>query len=62
MLFIHLLDGNPTYSKRVLKLLDESYDRKDRLLTSYLAVGETVAEDSATAQKRRRTSVFDSTI
>jgi predicted nucleic acid-binding protein len=43
MLFIYLLDDHPVYGPRVLKMLDESFNRKDQLLTSYLAVGETVA-------------------
>ena len=43
MLFVYLMDDHPTYSQRVLQLLDRSYRRGDSLLTSYLALGEIVA-------------------
>lgn len=40
MLIIYLLEGNPTYSKRVQHLLQRSYERGDLLFTSFLAFGE----------------------
>ena len=43
MLLIYLMDGNPKYHRRMLELLKISYRRKDRLLTSYLALGEVLA-------------------
>ena len=43
MLFIYLLEGNPTFFTRVQQLLDRSYRRGDRLYTSYLALGEVLA-------------------
>lgn len=43
MLIIYLLEGNPTYSKRVEHLLQRSYERGDSLFTSYLAIGEVMA-------------------
>lgn len=43
MLFIYLLEGNPTYSKRVQHLLQRSYERRDSLYTSFLAYGEVMA-------------------
>ena len=43
MLIIYLLEGNPTYSKRVQHLLQRSYERGDSLFTSFLAYGEVMA-------------------
>jgi uncharacterized protein len=43
MLIIYLLEGNPTYSKRVQHLLQRSYEREDSLFTSFLAYGEVMA-------------------
>ncbi len=43
MLFIYLLEDNPTFAPRVRHLLDRSYNRNDQLFTSYLALGEVMA-------------------
>ena len=43
MLFIYLLEDHPFYRPRVLKMLDQSYNRDDQLLTSHLAFGEVIA-------------------
>ena len=43
MLFIYLLEGHPAYSARARHLLSRSYDRRDSLFTSYLALGEILA-------------------
>ena len=43
MLLIYLLEGNPTYSKRVQDLLKSAYEREDRLFTSYLGLAEVMA-------------------
>jgi predicted nucleic acid-binding protein len=43
MLIIYLLEGNPSYSKRVQYLLQRSFERKDSLHTSFLAFGEVLA-------------------
>jgi uncharacterized protein len=43
MLIIYLLEGNPTYSKRVQHLLQRSFERGDSLFTSFLAYGEVMA-------------------
>jgi predicted nucleic acid-binding protein len=43
MLLIYLLEGNPTYAKRVQHLLQRSYERGDSLFTSFLAYGEVMA-------------------
>lgn len=43
MLFIYMLDGHPSYSARVLHLLDRAHERGDSLFTSYLALGEVLA-------------------
>jgi len=43
MLFIYLLEDNPTFSTRVQQLLDRAYNRDDLLFTSYLALGEVMA-------------------
>lgn len=40
MLLIYLLEGDPTYRRRIQQLLDSSYARGDRLLTGCLAIGE----------------------
>lgn len=43
MLFIYLLEGHPTYSKRVQHLLQRAFERGDTLHTSCLALGEVMA-------------------
>jgi predicted nucleic acid-binding protein len=43
MLIIYLLEGNPTFSKRVQHLLQRSFERGDSLYTSFLAYGEVMA-------------------
>lgn len=43
MLFIYLLEDNPTFSPRVQRLLERAYNRGDSLCTSYLALGEMMA-------------------
>ena len=43
MLLIYLLEGHPTYSKRVQHLLQKSFERGDALYTSFLAYGEVMA-------------------
>jgi predicted nucleic acid-binding protein len=43
MLFIYLLEDNPTFSTRVQLLLERAYNRNDLLFTSYLALGEVMA-------------------
>jgi uncharacterized protein len=43
MLFIYLLERNPTYFGRVQWLLERSYAREDRLFTSFLGLGEVMA-------------------
>jgi predicted nucleic acid-binding protein len=43
MLIIYLLEGNPSYSKRVQHLLQRSFERGDSLYTSFLAYGEVMA-------------------
>ena len=43
MLIIYLLEGNPSYSKRVQHLLERSFERGDSLYTSFLAYGEVMA-------------------
>jgi len=43
MLFIYLLEDNPSFSPRVRRLLDRSYNRGDQLFTSYLTLGEVMA-------------------
>ena len=40
MLFIYLFEGNPEFAPRVQELLDRSFNRRDILLTSHLALGE----------------------
>lgn len=40
MLFIYLFEGNEQFAPRVQELLDRSFNRRDILLTSYLALGE----------------------
>lgn len=43
MLFIYLLESNPTHAQRVQEILAQSYERDDYLCCSYLAVGELMA-------------------
>ena len=43
MLFIYLLENNPTFSPRVRLLLSRARRRRDALFTSYLALGEVMA-------------------
>lgn len=43
MLFVYLLENHPEFVAPVRKCLRRSYERGDRLLTSYLAVGEVAA-------------------
>ena len=43
MLFVYLLEDNPQFSPRVQALLTRSRQRRDVLLTSYLALGEMMA-------------------
>lgn len=43
MLLIYLLDGNPTYSRRVQQLLEIAYERDDQLMTSCVGLGEVMA-------------------
>lgn len=53
MLFIYLLEENPSHSGRVLELLTRARKRGDSLFTSYLALGEIVAgaEKSSASMK-----------
>jgi predicted nucleic acid-binding protein len=43
MLFVYLLQDNQQYSPRVHALLARSRQRRDKLFTSYLALGEMMA-------------------
>jgi predicted nucleic acid-binding protein len=43
MLLVYLLEGHPEYSARVENLLEQSYEREDQLLTSYVGLGEVMA-------------------
>jgi len=53
MLFIYLLEGNPTYSTRVQHLLERAYRRGDSLFTSYLALGEMMAGAQNSSQPQK---------
>ena len=43
MLFVYLLENNPTHAPRVDSLLVRARRRRDSLFTSYLALGEIMA-------------------
>jgi len=43
MLFIYMVDDHPTFSNRVLHLLDRANEREDSLFTSCLVLGEVLA-------------------
>lgn len=43
MLFIYLLEDHPEFAERTHEILDRSYQRRDSLFTSYLALGELMA-------------------
>ncbi len=43
MLLIYLLDGHAKYGLRVQNLLEQSFDRNDQLLTSFVGLGEVMA-------------------
>lgn len=53
MLFIYLFEGNPEFAPRVQELLDRSFNRRDILLTSYLALSEVLAGARGDASKAR---------
>jgi len=53
MLFVYLLEKNPLYFKTVQRILERSYERDDKLFTSYLALGE-VLVGAATSPVPRR--------
>jgi predicted nucleic acid-binding protein len=50
MLLIYLLEGNPAYRVRIQEILTNSYNRSDRLFTSFLGLGEVMA-GAATAPR-----------
>jgi predicted nucleic acid-binding protein len=54
MLIIYLLEGNPSYSKRVQHLLQRSFERGDSLYTSFLALGEVLAGAVHSSEKTRK--------
>lgn len=54
MLIIYLLEGNPTFSKRVQHLLQRSFERGDSLYTSYLAYGEVMAGAVSSPEKESK--------
>ncbi len=43
MVFVYWLENHPTYAPRVEQIFDAMVARGDRLCTSYLAIGETLA-------------------
>jgi len=53
MLFIYLLEDNPTFSTRVQLLLERAYNRNDLLFTSYLALGEVMAGGEKMARPQK---------
>jgi uncharacterized protein len=50
MVFIYLLEGHPQFGKHARVALDRSHQRGDRLLTSYLALGEAMAGKDSHAE------------
>jgi len=54
MLIIYLLEGNPSYSKRVQYLLQRSFERGDSLYTSFLAYGEVMAGAVNSPEKAKK--------
>jgi predicted nucleic acid-binding protein len=53
MLFVYLLEKNPLYFKTVQRILERSYERDDRLFTSYLALGEVLVGARTSPVPRR---------
>jgi predicted nucleic acid-binding protein len=51
MLFIYLFEGNPKFAPRVQELLDRHLNRGDKLITSYLALGEVLVGARGDARK-----------
>lgn len=53
MLLIYLLEDNPAFSSRAEDLLARARRRKDRLFTSYLALGEVIAGAEKPSSRRK---------
>lgn len=62
MLFVYLLEDNPTYSPRVRSLLSRSHRRRDSLCTSYLALGEIMAGVEKSQNTRAAPPVRDALV
>jgi len=52
MLFIYLLEDHPEFAARTRDLLDRSFNRRDSLFTSCLALGELLAGTEKSANPR----------
>jgi predicted nucleic acid-binding protein len=57
MLFIYMVDNHPTFSTRVLHLLDRSNERGDSLFTSYLVLGEVLAGANKSADPAKSMTI-----
>jgi predicted nucleic acid-binding protein len=62
MLFVYLLEDNPTYSERVHALLSRARRRNDVLFTSCLALGEIMAGVEKSAQPQSAQSVREALV
>ncbi len=56
MFFMFLLENHPEYFKETRRILEQSFDREDQLLTSSLVFGEVLAvpERLQTPQRRQK--------
>jgi uncharacterized protein len=57
MLFIYLLEGNPTHVSRVRHILEHCYERDDYLCCSYLALGEIIAGAALSSDPKKETVI-----
>jgi predicted nucleic acid-binding protein len=59
MLIIYLLEGNEEYGRRADELLARFFRRRDRLFTSYLALGEIMAGAQRSPRPQDATQIRD---
>lgn len=57
MLFIYLLEGNPSHVARVREVLTRSYERGDTLCCSYLVLGEVMAGANLSSDPRKASAI-----
>lgn len=57
MIFVYLLEGNPSHVARVQEVLAHCYERGDFLCCSYLALGEVMAGASLSGDPRKGSAI-----